>query len=248
MVNFIVVDDNKKINKNVIEIIDKVMMKNKHYYNISSYFDYDKNFRKQMKEKTLPKVYILDLETPTSSGIDMAREIREKDIDSIIIFLTGHEELGSIILKSEVMFLTFISKYDKYEKRLEQAITKSLIHLNKREIMRFNDNGSTYTIPLKDILYITRDSIERKCILKTEYAEFKLSKNLSSMTTLLNDDFIQTHRACIVNITRIRRIKYHQKEIMFDNGDTIDLISSGYRKNLSSCKLFSKKGDYVGCK
>ena len=35
----------------------------------------------------------------------MARKIREKDMESVIIFLTGHEELGMTILKDELFFL-----------------------------------------------------------------------------------------------------------------------------------------------
>ena len=43
-------------------------------------------------ENKMPfKIYLLDIETPSASGIDIARKIRSKDVDSVIIFLTGAE-------------------------------------------------------------------------------------------------------------------------------------------------------------
>ena len=110
----------------------------------------------------------MDIETKNSSGIDVARKIREKDVDSIIIFLTSHDELGYTILKSEFFFLSFICKFDNYESKLESAIKKALNILGKKNIIRFEDQGALYTIPANDILYITRDSIERKCVINTD--------------------------------------------------------------------------------
>ena len=53
------------------------------------------------------RIYLLDIETPSASGIDIARKIRKHDIESMIIFITGHEELGDVVLKNNTMFLSF---------------------------------------------------------------------------------------------------------------------------------------------
>ena len=79
-----------------------------------------------MKSKIPSKVYILDIEAPSGSGIDIARMIRQRDIDSVIIFLTSHDELGYTILKSQFMCLTFISKYDNYVGNLKSALKKAV--------------------------------------------------------------------------------------------------------------------------
>ena len=57
---------------------------------------------KFLKSKVPFRIYILDIETPSRSGIDVAREIRNKDLESVIIFLTGHDELGHIILNNDL--------------------------------------------------------------------------------------------------------------------------------------------------
>ena len=108
--NFIICDDNEKIRNHVVQMVDKIMMKNKLDYKTYVFDDFNEHFYDVVNEEMANKVYILDIETPSASGIDVARDIRENDIDSIIIFLTGHNELGSELLHDEIMFLTFIPK------------------------------------------------------------------------------------------------------------------------------------------
>jgi DNA-binding LytR/AlgR family response regulator len=232
MVNFIICDDNKAIRSNVISIIDKVMMKNQLMYKTHVFEDYDDLFYRTVKSKKSCKVYILDIETKTSSGIDVARYIREKDVDSIIIFLTSHDELGYTILKSEFLFLSFICKYDDYENKLKSSITKALDILGQKNIIRFEDQGALYTIPANDILYITRDSIDRKCVVKTEYAQFRINKTLTEMLEMVDGRFKQSHRACIINMDRVRVVDYHKKNIIFDDASSIDLLSASFKKEV----------------
>ena len=112
MVNFIICDDNEKDRKNISEFVKEFCTKNKVENNIHIYNDYNKKFDEIINMKLPFKIYLLDIETPSASGIDIARKIRDKDVDSIIIFLTLHEELGNVILKDDLMFLSFINKFD----------------------------------------------------------------------------------------------------------------------------------------
>ena len=155
MINFIVCDDDKNVVKKIKNIISKFMMKNEHSYKTYFFNDYNTEFMKIIDSKLQCKIYILDIETPTRSGIDIARLIREKDVDSMIIFITGHEELGSTILKNDLMFLSFINKFDNYENRLTDAIKKALKMFHKKNILKFKDGNTLYTISMDDIIYIT---------------------------------------------------------------------------------------------
>ncbi len=232
MINFIACEDNKVINKNVVDVISKVMMKNKLHYKTHTFLDYNSDFNKLVKKSISSKIYILDIRTPSGNGIEIAREIREKDGSCIIIFLTSHEKMASTIIQSEIMPLVFICKKTDYEAKLESAINSALNILNERSVIKFSDKGGLYTIPMNDILYFTMDSIERKCVLKTEYGEFKLTKSLTQMGRLLSNDFVQSHRACIINSKRVLRIKFRQKEVLFDTGEIIDLVSGKFRNNI----------------
>lgn len=233
MINFIICDDNKKTVLDIKTIINKFMMKNKVEYKTHIFNDFDDTFMKIVNTPLSFKIYILDIETPSRSGIDVARMIRKKDVDSVIIFITGHEELGLTLLKNEIMFLSFINKFDNYEKRLITSIKKALEILKRKNIIRFEERGVLYTIAMNDILYITRDSIERKCIIKTDYAEIRTYKSLTSIEKLLDNRYIKTHRACLVNKERVAKIDKIRKNILFDNGAAVSLLSEKYRKGVS---------------
>ena len=232
MINVIICDDNEKDKKNAEKITKKFMDKNKLQFKVYSCDDYNKQFFSLVESKMPFKIYLLDIETPSRSGIDVAREIRRKDIDSVIIFLTAHEELGNLILKKDLMFLSFINKFDDFENRLNSSLQKALVLLNKKNTIRFSDRNTLYTININDILYITKDSFERKTIIKTDYTEFKVNKTLVEIVDMLDDRFIQTHRACYINSDRKVTIDKTNKIITFDNGETVDLLSDKYKVNI----------------
>ena len=232
MINVIICDDNEKDRINAEKITKKFMQNNNKEYKIHSFSDYNKNFYSLISSKIPFKIYLLDIETPSRSGIDVAREIRRKDIDSVIIFLTAHEELGNIVLKNDLLFLSFINKFDDFENRLNNSLEKSLDLLNKKNTIRFTDRNVLYTININDILYLTKDSFERKTIIKTDYTEFKINKSLYEIVEMLDNRFIQTHRACYINSDRKVKVDRINRIITFDNGETVDLLSDKYRKEL----------------
>ena len=230
MVNVIICDDNNKDRNNVIQIVENFMIKNKIEYKTHVYDDYNKKFMDVIENKMPSKIYLLDIETPSRSGIDIAREIRRKDVDSVIIFLTVHEELGNIVLKNDLMFLSFINKFDNLNVRLNNSLKKALNLLKHKRIIKFNDRNTIYTLNIEDILYLTKESFERKTVIKTDYAEFKVNNSLTEIINMLDERFIQTHRSCFINNDRKVKIDKTNKIIYFDNGEKIDLLSDKYRK------------------
>lgn len=232
MLNFIVCDDNSKTLEEVSEVIDQEMMKNNIRYEKYLFLDYDFNFMKLTKDEIGSKIYILDIETKNMSGIDVARKIREYDMESVIIFLTSHMEAGFTVLKNEFMFLSFINKYDNYKNKLKISIKKAFEILGQQKMLQIVDSGILYNIPIKDIIYIERDNLERKSILHTEYSKYKLNKSLTVLLEILGSDFKQSHRSCLVNINKILKIDCANRNITFKNGIKIDLISNKYKKEI----------------
>lgn len=240
MINFIICDDQQNVRNNTEKIIDKIMMKNSNAYKKHIFTDYNEDFIKIMNKKLASKIYILDIETKTNSGIIIANKIREKDIDSIIIFLTSHEELAYEIIKKQLMCLTFISKKENnYVEMLESTIKKSVEMVGKKQAIRFKHQGMIYTIPLRDILYITRDSIERKCLIVTDYGEFYNPHNLNKIVLELNENFIQTHRSCYINKEHLKYIDINAGKIIFDNDLDINMLSDTHRKEVINVCLNS---------
>ena len=170
------------------------------------------------------KVYILDIETPSASGIDIARQIRKDDTESVIIFVTGHEEYGKILLKRNLMSIGFINKFEDLKYDLRNALTDACHFLKNDKIVKINDRSITYNIRLS--------RVERKSIIKMENKEYKVSLTLKEVVDLFGEQLVQTHRSCFVNKNRIEKIDHKNKTITFDNGEVIDLLSSNYGKGL----------------
>lgn len=232
MINFVVVDDVVEITKTVENIINKVMMNSNLEYKIHIFHDYDSNFLKFMDNPLPNKIYFLDIETKSASGLDIARKIRKDDTQSIISFITAHEQMGGVIIKESLMILTFICKFDGFETKVKDAVEKSLDILGTKKILKFKVYNSLYIIPIDDILYIMRDTIERKCIIKTDYTTYKVGKSLTELKDLSCDGLTQTHRACLVNEKRVHKYDKRNKIIIFDTGEKIDLLSDSHKKEL----------------
>ena len=232
MINFVIVDDFKEVTDNIKNIISKIMINNKLEYKTHIFNDYDSEFKKLMNEPMINRIYLLDIETKSESGIDIARMIRKNDLDSIIIFITAHDELASNIVRDQLMVLTFICKFDDFDKRVKEAIIKSLAFIGKKQAIKFIDNNAVYIIPVKDILYVTHDNVERKCLIKTDNRTYKVGKSLTEIKELSMGSLAQSHRACLVNEDRIIKIDKKKKQILFDNGEMIDLISENYKKEV----------------
>ena len=232
MVNVVLCDDNENDLSKIVSFIDDYMIKREEEYKKYIFTDYGQRFIEFTARRLPSRIYILDIETPSRSGIDIAREIRKKDIDSIIIFLTGHEELGNIVLKSNLMFLSFINKFDDCKNKLKECLDNAMQLLNKKQVLKFNDRNTIYTIKLDEILYITKESFERKTVIKTDYTEFKVNLPLNEIKEMLDNRFVQTHRSCIINRNRATKIYKQKRTITFDTGEVIDLVSEMYRKEL----------------
>ena len=144
MINFILCEDNAKDRKIEISVVKEFIKENKIDGKIHLFDDYDNRFNSIIKEKLPNKIYLLDIETPSGSGIDAARKIRRIDMDSVITFLTSHEELGNIVLKNDLMYLSFINKFDNFSDRLNNSLKKSLYVLNQKQAIKYGQKYFIY--------------------------------------------------------------------------------------------------------
>lgn len=226
MLNIIICDDCvNDVNK--IEKIVRDYLKNIEF-NIYKYYDFDKNFLKIINMDLENKIYLLDIETPSMSGIDVARIIRKNDYSSVIIFLSGHDDLSRIVAKKNIMCLNFINKYDNLKNNLKNSLELALSIVGKKRRVKYQSKGIIYNIEIDSILYITKETISRKTIIVCDNNTYGLNMSMKDVISKLTNDFVQVHRACFVNKNRIKQIDYKNMIIAFDNSLSIDLVSKKY--------------------
>lgn len=231
MLEFVICDDAVETLRNVKNIINGIMKNYNYKYNIVTFDDYDSKFDSYLATNKKAVVYILDIEMPSDSGINVAKHIRDIDKESIIIILTSHHESADEIYKGRLNILTFISKYDECNDNMKLAIKESLLYLVKDDgIISFTDMGNKYTISAMDILHITKSG--RKTLIKTNQTEYEVYTSLDKMKSILPDYFKQSHRACLVNMRRVSKVSLPKKTIYFDNGESIDYVGDKYKKEL----------------
>jgi len=233
MINFIVCDDEKAITNTIRKLITKIMFKNNIEYKIHVFNGYDENFNKIVKSNIENKIYILDIQVDNKSGLDIASKIRNKDWNSVIVILTSHYELEVLAYKSRILILDFISKFDLYEKKMEDTINLCVSKMIQNDKLVIKINRKIEQIEFSNILYIMYYGDIRKTIIYTYDDEYETSDTLKDIKTHLKGKFIYTHRACIVNIDNVKTIDKKEKLITFINGNTIDLLSRNYLKELN---------------
>lgn len=232
MINFIVCEDNKSVRKINENIIAKVTMPYDFNYRVHLFSKYDSKLNSIINSSDGIKIYLLDIELPGKSGIEIARNIRKKDWESIIIILTSHNELEFQVLKQNLLILKFISKFDDYENNLKKILKLILSKLNNEKNITFKSNKELHQMKISDILYIYKDTTSEKTMVVTEEDEYPVRETLSNFASKLGNSFCQTHRACYVNIDKIKHVDYTERIIYFDNDRKIYYLSRNYKKEL----------------
>lgn len=232
MIRFVLYDDNKGYIKKYSNVINKVMMGNDTNYRIDSFTTYDEDFQLLIQDNST-KIYILDIEIPRGkSGIDVAKIIRARDWNSLIIMVTSHAELGYEALKAQIMLLDFICKFSDFENSLKLVIQKALNKIDNKKILTFNSNNTLFRIFMDDILYVYKDTVDRKCVIKTTFSEFSVNITLNEMLNKLDDRFYMCHRSCTINTERIKYIDWKIPAVVFDTDDRCLMVSRDKKKGL----------------
>ena len=232
MINFIICDDNKYVRDINEKVISKIAMPYDFNYNIYTFEKYSVKLKNLINTPSDINIYILDLELPNKSGIDIAKEIRKVDWDSIIIILTSHEELELTLLKQKLLILDFISKFDNYEERLTDTINMVIGKLNNKKIISFRCNKEIHHVKLDNIIYVYRDNALEKTTIVTTDDEYPIRESLSEVTKKLDSRFVQTHRACFVNKDKIESVDFKNNIIYFVNDSSTDYLSRNFKKEL----------------
>ncbi len=234
MIKYIICDDNEEVVSKSKFIINKVMMPYDYDYQTFCFNDYNSKLEKIIKEQNGQKVYILDIELPSLSGLEIADKIREFDWDSIIIILTSHNECKDSVFESRLMVLDYISKFATYEKILEQTLKKALTILNKKDVLTYTYNYTTYRLPYDEILYIKSLNGTISIIYTKDGGEYETNCQLKELEKILGATFRRCHKNCLVNVNNVKSVTASERTVVFKTGLKKELLSFRMRKDFAS--------------
>ncbi len=232
MISFIICEDNKGATEIYKRIINKALIKYDIEYKIYTFEKYNEKLKKIIEEPQELKIYIMDLAMPVKSGIEITKQIRKQDWDSQVIILTAHEELELRMLKQKLLIIDFISKFEDYEKRLTETIKLIIKQRKSMNTIIVKSEKIIHKIKLEDILYIYKENGSANTNIVTKTKEYKVRESLIKLEQKLDNRFCKTHRSCIVNKDKIKKINFKEKEISMEGNKKVDYLSRNYKKNL----------------
>lgn len=184
-------------------------------------------------------VLFMDIEMIHLDGINTAKEIRKKDNNMIIVFITAHESFAlqsydvqafDYILKNKLEQLP--RKYDRLMKVLVERFKM------KQETILVGNKVDAKKIVVQDIFYIEVDGHGTKFYLDDDVI-FHNEKISAVEKAMASKGFIRCHNSFIVNLDKIEganqsdTISYFEME----NGEMIEI--SRRRKKESIDAFFS---------
>jgi two-component system LytT family response regulator len=151
-----------------------------------------------------PDIVFLDVDMPTKTGLQAAKEITEMLPETTLVFCTAHSEYmpdAFELYAADYLMKPF--KTDRVRQTIRR-IRKSQIQsktVPARTIMIKNRDGITF-LPVSDIILICRDN--RTTNIETTNGSFMTSDSLNELWKRLEGgDFFRSHRAYIISISAI---------------------------------------------
>ena len=190
------------------------------------------------------KLFLLDIEFPDSKikGIDLAINIRKKDTNAKIIFITTHEELTPMIFDRKVEPLDYIPKeigITKIQKKLYQDLDIAIDCLdltNKNSESIFEFGPKPYAIPKNQINYFDSSEYANSISLHTDSGIIEFHGTLKSIESIL-PTFYRAHKSLLVNPDNIIDIDNKNSKLIFKNGSSCDIS----RRKLAILKKYINK-------
>lgn len=160
----------------------------------------------------------LDIEMPGTSGMEAAREIRAKDTDVAIIFITNMAQYA--VEGYEVDAVDYILKPVRYEifaQKLEKAFR--FIEQHRTYTLVIDAGDGTVRIAADDVLYIEKD--RNYLVYHTTRGVLRERGTLHSLMDSLGAlPFAMASNGCLINMDHVDLI---QNDMVTVHGETVPL-------------------------
>lgn len=170
-----------------------------------------------------PDILFLDIQMPGKNGIEIAKELRRKWRDTILIFVTAIEEY--VFQAFDVEAFHYLVKPFSDEK-FHEVITRAVDHIHNRKCkketepekyMMIHTSGNHVKVLVNDIVYV--EVFNRKVMIHKVNETIEYYGKLSELAKNLGEDFFRPHRAYLIHFKYV--IKYDASSITMKNGTAL---------------------------
>lgn len=234
MINIIIYEDSKDMQALYKKTLNHYFKSKKQDIKLYIFDCYSRNLETKFRNIPGRKIYIMDIEVPGKSGLDLARNIRKSgDWMSPLIVITSYAHLRNTGFTSKVLMLDFICKREPVERRLIETLDVIYGIVNDSNNYTFQYNGEVFQIPFDDVLYFEKDLNDNYTFLYTKCNCYKINESILQIGKKLEDNhhFFKTHRSCIINLDNVTYFNYNDNTIFMDHY-IIKLITNQKRNML----------------
>jgi len=164
----------------------------------------------------------MDIELPDGNGMELATEVRKKDANIIIIFITnmaqyaikGYSVNAMDFLVKPVNYSSFVTMFDRAVCLYETTSQKEILIKTKDGVIKTN---------IKDIFFI--DVISHRITFHLESSILESWGNLASLEEQLSSNgFQRGNNSYLINLSKVIDIK--NNSVALSNGEVIPLSRS----------------------
>ncbi|MEG0177162.1 MAG: LytTR family DNA-binding domain-containing protein [Bacilli bacterium] len=175
-------------------------------------------------------ILLLDICMPEFSGLDLAKELQTKQVNTKIVFLSNSCDYA--IDAFEVNAVHYLTKPFTQEK-FNEAIDRLLSIINKKRVHTFTlkiVGGGLNTVNMDDIIYIENFNHEQKIYMKGNRHIFARD-SLTNIVSMLNENcpnqFISPYKGYIINLEYVETIQ--TSEISLCERHSVPIAKRTYR-------------------
>ncbi len=207
MIRIAIVEDNQEENDKLFSYLKKYSSDNSIQFEIKQYLAAEPF----LNSEDHFDIVFMDIELPKINGMDASVELRKKDKDITIIFVTN---MAAFAIKGyEVDALDFILKpirYESLERKFKKAVDS--IISKKEGKLTLSINHSLKVFHLSDILYI--EVLDHNVCIHTKNGDYSTRCSLNKLEEELKDkNFFRCNNYCLVNLGAITEVDHDEIKI-----------------------------------
>lgn len=146
-------------------------------------------------------IFLLDIEMPGMNGVELARQIRQRNAQAQIVFITGYSEYMAI--GYDVEALHYLVKPIESEK-LYAVLDRAVARLQRQEpVLIFEQHGVLTRVQVSKIRYI---EVNRNYVTIHAEADYQIRQSMKEVEALLDKRFLRIGRSYIVNLACVLQV------------------------------------------
>lgn len=188
-------------------------------------------------------ILLLDIQMEGMGGMEVARKLRARQEDTILIFVTALKEYAPEAF--EVSAFHYLLKPVSAEKFCS-VFDKACREVRKQEEtgagnLFFRTKTRNFTMRKREILYI--ESRKRKVEIHTLRENVTVYATMKHMEELLGENFYRSHRGYLINMAYVAG--YSMGAVQMQNGETVYLAREKYAGFVKAYAEYLKQGHSV---